>query len=335
MTYLIITVLILFSGLFSGLTLGLLKLSKSELQRKINIGDKRAKNVYSIRKNGSLLLTTLLLGNVLVNSILSVFLSSVGTGIMAVILSTVLITIFGEILPQATISRYALGFGSRTVWLVKFFIGLFYIVAKPISLGIDLLLGEEGKHTLKKRELAEIVKEQEDNLESPIDEDEERIMLGALSFSDKCAKNIMTPKSVVFSLKDDKILDKKTLLKIKNKGFSRVPIYSNNNDHVTSVLYAKNLIDIDNNSKKKINDLSTNSLLRVDESIKLDKLFNVFIKRKKHIAIIYDEYGTYSGIVTLEDIVEEILCVEIVDEQDTIENMQKHAKDKIGAELIK
>ena len=334
MTYLIIILLVLLSGLFSGLTLGLLQLSKSELQRKINIGDKKAKKVYSIRKNGSLLLTTLLIGNVLVNSILSVFLSSIGTGIMAVILSTVLITIFGEILPQATISRYALNFGSKTVWLVKIFIAIFWIIAKPISLGIDLLLGEEGKYTLKKKELAEIVKEQEDNNESPLDEDEERIMLGALSFSDKSAKNIMTPKSVVFSLDSTKKFNKKMLLKIKNKGFSRVPVYSNDNDHIISILYTKNLIDFDITSDKKVCDLSVNSLLRVDESIKLDKLFNVFIKRKRHIAIIYDEYGTYSGIVTLEDIIEEILSVEIVDEQDTIEDMQKHAKKQIDTKLL-
>ena len=335
MEYAILILLVLLSGLFSGLTLGLLSLSKSELKRKIKIGDKRAKRIYPIRKNGTLLLTTLLLGNVLVNSILSIYLTTLGSGIMAVLLSTGLITIFGEILPQATISRYALDFGSKTVWIVHFFIILFYVISKPISMGLDYLLGDEGNETLEKREVAEIVKEQEDNDDSKLDEDEERILLGALSFSDKCAKNIMTPKSVVFSLENVRILDKELLAKIKNKGFSRIPVYNNDNDHIINILYTKNLIGFDVTQNKSVSDLSTNTLLRIDESIKLDTLFNVFIKRKKHIAIVYDEYGTYSGIVTLEDIIEEILSVEIIDEQDTIDDMQKHAKDKIKSDIIK
>ena len=153
MEYLIITILVLFSSIFSGLTLGLLSLSKYDLKRKIKLGDKKAKRVYSVRKNGSLLLTTLLLGNVLVNSILSVFLGSIGTGLIAVIISTVLITIFGEILPQAIISRHALNFGYNTIWIVKFFVGLFYFISKPISICLDKLLGEEDKKVIKKREL--------------------------------------------------------------------------------------------------------------------------------------------------------------------------------------
>ena len=101
------------------------------------------------------------------------------------------------------------------------------------------------------------------------------------------------------------------------------------------MLYSKDLIDVDLKANKTTGQLSINSLLRVDESIKLDKLFNVFIKRKKHISIVYDKYGAYCGIVTLEDIIEEILSVEIVDEQDTIENMQKHAKEQNTIEFIK
>ena len=124
----IVLILILLSGLFSGLTLGLLGLNKSELERKIKLGDKKAKRVYNIRKNGNLLLCTLLLGNVAVNSALAIFLGSITNGILAGVMATGLIVIFGEILPQATISRYALTVGYHSFWMVKFFIFLLYPV---------------------------------------------------------------------------------------------------------------------------------------------------------------------------------------------------------------
>jgi metal transporter CNNM len=127
--YIIIFILILFSALFSGLTIGLLGLDKSELERKIKIGDKFALKIYSVRKNGNLLLVTLLLGNVLVNSILSIFLGDMFSGLVAVIASTALIVIFGEILPQAIFYRYAMKVGYYFVPLVKIFQIIFFPLA--------------------------------------------------------------------------------------------------------------------------------------------------------------------------------------------------------------
>jgi metal transporter CNNM len=129
MTYLIILILILFSALFSGLTIGLLGLDKSELEIKMKTGDKRAVKIYSVRKNGNLLLVTLLLGNVLVNSILSVYLGDMFSGLIAVLASTALIVIFGEILPQAIFYRHAMSVGVYFVPIVKIFQFLLFPVA--------------------------------------------------------------------------------------------------------------------------------------------------------------------------------------------------------------
>ena len=129
MTYLIIIILIIFSALFSGLTIGLLGLDKSELERKIKIGDKLALKIYTVRKNGNLLLVTLLLGNVLINSILSVYLGAMFPGVAAVTVSTMLIVVFGEILPQAVFYRYAMQVGVYFVPIVKFFQILFFPLA--------------------------------------------------------------------------------------------------------------------------------------------------------------------------------------------------------------
>ena len=108
MEYLISTVLVVLSGLFSGLTLGLLSLDTQSLLRRAKRGDKEAEVIYPVRAKGNLLLTTLLLGNVAVNTTLSIFLSSFASGLVAGITATALIVVFGEIIPQAVISRYAL-----------------------------------------------------------------------------------------------------------------------------------------------------------------------------------------------------------------------------------
>jgi len=113
MTYLIVVFLVLFSALFSGLTLGFFSLNKDDLERKAELGDKQAKKVYKIRKNGNLLLCTLLIGNVAVNSTLSIFLGSLASGFMAGLIATALIVVFGEIIPQAAFSRYALTLGAQ------------------------------------------------------------------------------------------------------------------------------------------------------------------------------------------------------------------------------
>ena len=125
MEYLISLVLVLLSGLFSGLTLGLLSLDTQSLARRAKRGDKAAEVIYPVREKGNLLLTTLLLGNVAVNTTLSIFLGSIASGLVAGITATALIVVFGEIIPQAVISRYALWFGAKTVLFTKFALILF------------------------------------------------------------------------------------------------------------------------------------------------------------------------------------------------------------------
>ena len=324
-TYLIITILILFSALFSGLTIGLLGLDKSELEIKIKTGDKRALKIYSVRKNGNLLLVTLLLGNVLVNSILSVFLGDKFSGLIAVIVSTALIVIFGEIVPQAIFYRHAMKFGVYFVPIVKFFEIILFPVAWPIAKILDKFLGEEKMTIHSKEELSEIIKSHEDSHESDLDDDEESILLGALSFSDKKVKEIMTPKNVVYSLNEDEILDEKLLEEIKKNGFSRIPVYQEKEDNIVGVLNVKSLINLDEG--KKVYDIHfRNKIFEVNEDEKLDELLNKFIKKKSHIAYVTNIHGTFLGIVTMEDLIEEIIQKEIVDETDKYKDMREESK---------
>jgi metal transporter CNNM len=324
---LICIVLVALSGLFSGLTLGLLGLNKTELERKIKLGDKKAKKVYEVRKKGNLLLCTLLMGNVAVNSALALFLGSLATGVVAGAMATGLIVIFGEIIPQASISRYALDVGARTVWLVKFFIFILYPICWPLSKMLDVVLGDEMPTVWSKNELEEIIKLHEDSSHSSLDADEEKIILGALSFSSKTAKDVLTPRINVFTLEKDEVIDAEMLSKIKKAGFSRIPIYNKEIDKIYGLLYAKELIDL--NKKVKAGKICTRrKLIRISDTKKLDVLLNQLIRERIHLALVFDKYNEFLGIVTMEDIIERIFKREIVDEYDKVKKGKKKKKKK-------
>lgn len=317
MVYLIVIFLVSLSGLFSGLTLGLLSLDKNELKRKMALGDKRAAKVYSVRQNGNLLLCTLLLGNVAVNSALAIFLGDITSGALAMLITTALIVIFGEIIPQAASVRYGLIIGAKTVWLVKFFMFILYPLVWPLAKALDKVLGEEVPTIYSKRELIKIIEEHEDWPQSAIDADEERIIKGALTFSDKKVSEIMTPRKKVFGLKGEMILNDDLMRIIKKKGHTRLPIYGKNNHYVEGVLYVKDLIGLDEEIEVK-RLCRKRHLLRVSQDMKLDELLNKFIKYKLHLAIVENTQHEFVGVATLEDVIEEVLNVEIVDESDKI-----------------
>lgn len=328
MEYIIISLLVILSGIFSGLTLGFFSLSKDDLERKAQLGDIDAIKVYKLRKNGNQLLSTLLIGNVAVNSALSIFLGSIASGFIAGIIATALIVVFGEIIPQATFSRYALVLGAKFAWLVSIFVFIFYIFTKPISLALDKILGDEIPTVYSKNELVKLIEDHEDMMESDIDEDEERILKGALSFSRKKADSIMTPRTEIIAFSAEDKLTKETILKIKNTGRSRIPIYEDSLDNIVGVLYAKDLIGGGENGRS-LKSIARDDVIFVDSDKPLDDLLNAFKKNKRHLFVVLNEFGGVSGIVTIEDVIEEIIGDEIVDEFDKYEDLQKVARKKL------
>jgi metal transporter CNNM len=317
----IVIVLVLLSGLFSGLTLGLLGLDKTELERKMKLGDKRAAKVYSVRKNGNLLLCTLLLGNVAVNSAIAIFLGGIATGIIAGVVSTALIVVFGEILPQAFISRYALAVGSNTVWIVRVFIVVLYPICWPMAKGLDKMLGDEMSTVWSHNELKEIIAHHRRSKNSKLDSDEERIVIGALSFSDKIVGDIMISRSHVSSLNVNEVLDKKLISKMKKFGLSRFPVYEGKIDNIKGILFLRDLVGVSFN--KKVKDVYRKANLRFRETDKLDALLRAFIMKRIHLAEVFDKNDEFVGVVSLEDVIEEIFGREIVDETDYFKDIQK------------
>lgn len=177
-----------------------------------------------------------------------------------------------------------------------------------------------------RRELEEIIKTHEDSKDSAIDADEERIILGALNFSNKKVKEVMTPSTVTFMINGNKLMTKTLMAEIKKKGFTRIPIYKDRMDNIVGILYAKDLIGL-NKKVKAANIARKKSILETDAEDNLDNILNKFIKKRTHISLVFDEFGTFQGIITLEDILEEILQKEIIDEADSHSDMRKVARD--------
>lgn len=219
--------LITMSALFSGLTLGLMGLDKTGLEIVMEGDDPvnaaNAKRIYPLRKNGNLLLCTLLLGNVAVNSLLSILLADKTGGAVGVLSSTFLIVIFGEILPQALCSRYALSIGSATVPIVRVFVIICYPVAAPLAFGLDKALGDELVTTYNRAELLKLLSIHVQ--EGELDKDTADAMTGALKYKDMTVSEVMTPLQNTFMLSVDERLSFETIATIFKTGYSRIPIY--------------------------------------------------------------------------------------------------------------
>jgi len=319
--YVIVVLLVALSGLFSGLTLGLMSLNPFTLERKIKMGDEDAKKIYPLRRQGNLLLCTLLLGNVAVNSVLAVFLGSVTVGVVAVVASTGLIVIFGEIMPQSIYSRHAMKLGAKTAWLVYPFLYILYPVTKPLSLVLDKALGGELPTIFSKKELQLMLKEQKMLRKTDISRGEFDIIEGGLGFAEKTVKDIMTPRVNTFFLEKNTLLAKKTLETIHAQGHSRIPIYDKTRDKVIGVLFAKDLITLDPDENKKVTSVMRRKIHYINQNDKLDKVLDMFKKKRMHLLVARDDFKGVAGIVTLEDVLEEIVG-EIVDEYDYMVDMR-------------
>lgn len=327
LNYLVVAILLVFSALFSGLTLGLMSLGAAELKRKMTLGNQDAAKVYAVRRRGNLLLTTLLVGNVAINSTLAIFLGSIASGLVAGVVSTSLIVVFGEITPQAIFSRYALSLGAKMAWLVQLFIFILYPLCAPIAWLLNLTLGEELATIYSKRELMKIVEEHRSNTESDVDADEARIIKGALTFSGKKVSDVMTPRTVVFMLEKSQVVDDALIEKLIAAGFSRIPIYDQLPDNNVGVLHIKRLMGL-KDSTKTVADLMSKQIHFANEGTDLDTFFSNCLNSKHHLHVVQDEFGGFSGVITLEDVLEEIIMAEIVDETDAHPDLREFAVRK-------
>ncbi|KAL3673836.1 hypothetical protein V7S43_001524 [Phytophthora oleae] len=351
--YVAIVLLLVMSAISSGLTLGLMSLDKVSLDVIVRAGNrpgatldemkkaKAARRILPVRSDSNLLLTTLVLTTVAVNSLLSILLADLTSGLVGFFVSTILILICGEIVPQSLCSRHALAIGSRFVPVVRVLILLLYIVTKPVSYVLDRTVGEDVGTVFTKRELQKLV---EIHVTQKIVHPEEGyIVRGAMSYKNKIVGDIMIPADKLFSLPASTILTLETLKMIYNNGYSRIPVWNKDPNDVVGIVFTKDLIYVDPNQDVPLLSFARVFAVaahRIWLDAKLGEVLSVFKMGSTHMALVYDvnnsgpgdPFYELKGLVTLEDIVEEILQSKIVDETDSPEarKERQNCTDQIG-----
>jgi gliding motility-associated protein GldE len=317
--------LIILSGLVSGSETAFFSLSPADVGVLSNGRHPKDQLILDIRKRPKTLLATILIGNNFINVaivILSTYLTSilfnlgdsaVLTFVLQVIVITSIILLFGEIIPKIYANKEPVMVANIMVRPLKFLIFLFkplsYFLVHSTRL-IDKKIGKKG-HNITYSELS-------DAIEITVDEsapaEEKNILRGIATFGEKEASEIMQSRVNVTAI--DKKLNFQDVLKVVvESGFSRIPVYEESFDHVIGVLYIKDLLP----HLKTTENIEWLSLVRpaifVPENKKINDLLQEFREKKIHLAIVVDEYGGTSGLITLEDIIEEIVG-EISDEFD-------------------
>ncbi|XP_055027257.1 metal transporter CNNM2a isoform X2 [Misgurnus anguillicaudatus] len=325
-----IAMLLCLSGMFSGLNLGLMALDPMELRIVQNCGTEKEKNyakkIEPVRSQGNYLLCSLLLGNVLVNTTLTILLDDIaGSGLIAVVVSTIGIVIFGEIVPQAICSRHGLAVGANTIFLTKFFMILTFPASYPVSKLLDHVLGQEIGTVYNREKLLEMLRVTDPY--NDLVKEELNIIQGALELRTKTVEDVMTPLRDCFMIAGDAILDFNTMSEIMESGYTRIPVYEGEKCHIVDLLFVKDLAFVDPDDctpLKTITKFYSHPLHFVFNDTKLDAMLEEFKKGKSHLAIVQrvnnegegDPFYEVLGIVTLEDVIEEIIKSEILDETD-------------------
>jgi CBS domain containing-hemolysin-like protein len=239
---------------------------------------------------------------------------------------TFLILVLSEIIPKTLGATYWRGLAPPSTAVVQVLIYVLYPFV-GMSLGLTKLLGGTGSGSLVNRAefgaLAELGVE-----EGVFDESLSRIVKNLIRFSSLRGRDIMTPRTVVVAFNErDRIQD--VLSGDTELPVSRVPVYKENIDQVSGYVFRHDLMQRLNLGKGKERLLSCRrEVLVLPELIKLDDLFQRFLEKQEHIAVLVDEYGGLSGIVTMEDLVETLIGSEIVDEVDSIRDMQALARER-------
>ncbi len=328
------------SAFFSSAETALTALGDARVQALIDAGGFRNRLLRFWQRHPDRILSTLLLGNTLVNvgmgSLVTLITAELGLSHALALLTgatTLVILLFGEITPKTFAKRHASGFA---VFIIPF-VALFYFVLFPLAWllvqvprALARLTGSDATpvESVTSQELEYLI--EQGARHGSIDKVRERLLSSVLAFTEVLVKEIMIPRTQVVSLEDNASYDEALRL-VTESELSRIPVFKGSLDEVVGVLYVKSLLaDV----KKGIapGQFSLPKYLRapffVPEVMKVSRLLTEMQRRKTHLAIVVDEFGGTSGLVTLEDVVEEIVG-EIHDESDIEDKKLKVLSDGV------
>lgn len=311
-----VVTLVAFAAICSGLNVAFMSLNLADLKRKAKLGNSPAKSLLPLRKNTHLTLAAILLTNVAAASISPLVLDSRLNGVLAVLISTLLMVTLGEIMPQALFTRHALTYCARLVPLMRIMIFLTYPLSKPLQLMLDKLFGRERTELHSRHELGVMIAEHVGDKNSELDDDEVEIIRGALQLSEKRTRDIMTPLRNVYWVSPEEKIDARKINEIKMHSWSRIPVFNNSHTTCYGLLLIKDLVDINFDEETvHVADLPLYPTEVVGSMTALDTLFRRFLTGGAHL-IPVEKDDRIAGIVTIEDLLEEIVGHEIEDETD-------------------
>ena len=327
MIYSIIAMIILvtFSAYFSATETAFTSLNKIRMKNMANDGNRRARQVLELSENYDNLLSTILVGNNLVNILLSslatlLFVKMLGssTGTTAsTLVTTVLVLIFGEISPKSIAKESPESFAMFSAPIIRVLMVVLtpvtWIFAQWKKILTRLFKKDGDDRAMTDEELMTIVEEAEQD--GGIDAEESTLIRSAIEFMDLESIDIYTPRVDIVSVSLDE--SKEEIAKIfLDTGFSRLPVYEENIDHIIGIINQKDFHNFIYNTDRSIKEI-VRPVLFITPTMKIGSLLKKLQASKTHIAIILDEFGGTEGLVTIEDIVEELVG-DIWDEHDQV-----------------
>ncbi|KAK9492340.1 hypothetical protein V1508DRAFT_462374 [Lipomyces doorenjongii] len=337
--------LVLLGGIFAGLTLGLMGQDEVYLQVIEQTGSvterKNAGKVLRLLKKGKhWVLVTMLLSNVITNETLPIVLDRcLGGGWPAVVSSTILIVIFGEVIPQSVSVRYGLAIGAMFAPFVQLLMYAMYPVAYPTALLLDHVLGEDHGTVYRKAQLKTLVTLHRSMGVERLNRDEVTIISAVLDLNEKPVGNIMTPIQDVYTMSADRILDEEAVEEILKAGYSRIPIHTPNEPYnFIGMLLVRILISYDPEDAQPVSTFPLATLPETKPDTTCLNVLNYFQEGKSHMMLVSaspgEAYGAL-GVVTLEDVIEELIGEEIVDESDVYVDISQGIRRKYISPLTR
>lgn len=317
--------LLIMSAYFSAMETALMSLGRLRVRHLVDEGAKGAKRIERLLSNPGRLLSTILIGNNMVNiaatsvaTFLAINLFGEGAGLgIATVVMTLVILIFGEISPKTFGLHHNQRISLRYSGLLSVFFALFNPLAIVLESISKLLLTLLGGHfrtsapTFSEEELRTLVTVGQE--EGILEVEEKEMITSVIEFGDTLVKDVMTPRTEIVRV-SLRITYPALVEILKRDGYSRVPVYDNSIDDIVGVLHAKDLLGLE-----PPDPFDVRPLLRppyfVPEFKRVSELLAEFKRKKLHMAIVVDEYGGTAGLITLEDLVEEIMG-DIADEYD-------------------
>ena len=308
--------LVALSAICSGLNISFMSLAPRDLKHKAKLGNRDAQRILPLRQKSHLTLAAILYTNIGAVTATSLVISGFTGGIIAGFVSTVILVIFGEILPQAYYSRTALRTCGQFTPFLKLIIFITYPLSKPTQILLDLVLPRH-EHPLRDRhELGLLIKEYEIADSNELDDDEVEIIQSALQLSEKRIEQIMQPIKDVFWLREDAILNAETVDTIKARGYTRIPVLDKDKTTCYGVLLTKDMLDVDfDENPRPVQSFKLHRTELVGSRTALDTMLRRFFTLRTHLVPV-EKNDKIIGIVTVEDLIEEIIGHEIEDETD-------------------